>query len=170
MVQLPFAHCLQLMSRAPLGSNGLPPWDGVLIHYTCDPYRSDIVLIMSHMIADGHLILKLLRQITMPLDAAAKADFAVEVLGARPSSSSSTGERQQEQHGCQQRPWLLRPIFFIAFLFMAVFRYVNGAVSLAGSNRSQCAECRNSPGFPCVLVPSSGCKRSPAAIQATVCT
>jgi hypothetical protein len=141
--QLPLAYCLQLMSREPLGSNGLPPWDGVLIHYTCDPNRSDIVLLMSHMIADGHLILKLPRQITVPLDAAAKADYAVEVLGARPSSSSRSSTGEQQQHSRQQHMWLLRPVFFIAFLFMAVFRYVNGACSLAGINRPQYAQLHN---------------------------
>jgi hypothetical protein len=114
-------HCLQTMSGEPLGSNGLPPWDGVLIHYSADPNRSDIVLRMSHMIADGHLILKLLRQITVPLDAAAKADYAVAVLGGpSPSSSGCAGEQQQQQQ--QQRVWLLQAVFFIAGLVMSLLR------------------------------------------------
>jgi hypothetical protein len=145
IVQLLLAYCLQLMSREALGSNSRPPWDGMLIHYTCDPNRSDIVLLMSHMIADGHLILKLLRQITVPLDAAAKADYAVEVLGARPSSSSSTGK--QQQHSRRQHMWLLRPLFFTAFLFMAVFRYANGASSPAGSHCPLCETALDSPGI-----------------------
>lgn len=106
------------MSGEPLGNNGLPPWDGVLIHYSADPTRSDIVLRMSHMIADGHLILKLLRQITVPQDSVAQADYAAVVLGgASPVSGGGAGEQQQ-----QQRMWLLRAVFFLARLVMAVFR------------------------------------------------
>jgi hypothetical protein len=114
------------MSGDALGMNGLPPWDGKLIHYTCDPTRSDIVLRMSHMIADGQLILKLLRQILVPLDDAAMADYAVTVLG---SSSGTVKKKQQhsEQHNeqQQQRIWLLWPVFFLGGLFMALLRCVD---------------------------------------------
>jgi hypothetical protein len=58
------------MSGEALGMKGIPPWDGKLIHYTCDPTRSDIVLRMSHMIADGQLILKLLLPACLPAAAA----------------------------------------------------------------------------------------------------
>ncbi|WIA21061.1 hypothetical protein OEZ85_005383 [Tetradesmus obliquus] len=113
------------MSGEPLGNNGLPPWDGVLIHYSADPTRSDIVLRMSHMIADGHLILKLLRQITVPQDSVAQADYAAVVLGgASPVSGGGAGEQQQ-----QQRMWLLRAVFFLAGLVMAGFRWLGGCWS-----------------------------------------
>lgn len=89
------------MSGEPLGNNGLPPWDGVLIHYSADPTRSDIVLRMSHMIADGHLILKLLRQITVPQDSVAQADYAAVVLGgASPVSGGGAGSSSSSSSGC----------------------------------------------------------------------
>jgi hypothetical protein len=114
---------LQRMSGEPLGTNGLPPWDGVLIHYSCDPNRSDIVLRMSHMIADGHLILKLLRQITVPQDAAAKADYAVTVLGSSLSSSGGSGEHKHGKQQQEQQFWLLRAVVFLAGLVVGLFRY-----------------------------------------------
>jgi hypothetical protein len=71
------------MSEEPLGTNGLPPWDVFCIHYTSDPNRTDVLLRSSHVIGDGQLFMKLIKQIMEPLDAAAHADFDASITNAR---------------------------------------------------------------------------------------
>jgi len=73
----------QLMSKDPLGSHGLPPWDVLCIHYTCDPNRTDVLMRASHIIGDGQLFMKLIKQIMEPLDAAARSDYDYSIVNAR---------------------------------------------------------------------------------------
>eukprot|EP00878_Enallax_costatus_P007875 GHUV01008240.1.p1 GENE.GHUV01008240.1~~GHUV01008240.1.p1 ORF type:complete len:591 (+),score=176.96 GHUV01008240.1:225-1997(+) len=80
----------QLMTHVPLGMDGLPPWDVWCIHYTSNPHRTDVLMRASHIIGDGQLFMKIIKQIMEPLDATAVADFAATVLG---SDSSSMGDR-----------------------------------------------------------------------------
>lgn len=88
--------CLQLMSVEPLGTHGLPPWDVVCIHYTCDPNRTDVLMRASHIIGDGQLFMKLIKQIMEPLDAAARADFEVSITNAR-AGTPGVGRRSRRR-------------------------------------------------------------------------
>jgi hypothetical protein len=82
------------MTSHPLGADGLPPWDVICIHYTCNPARTDVLMRASHIIGDGQLFMKLIKQIMDPLDAKAEADFAATVLNCDSSSSDkATGSR-----------------------------------------------------------------------------
>jgi hypothetical protein len=71
------------MSEEPLGTRGLPPWDVFCIHYTCDPQRTDVLMRASHIIGDGQLFMKLIKQIMEPIDAVARADFHASITNAR---------------------------------------------------------------------------------------
>lgn len=71
------------MSKDPLGSHGLPPWDVLCIHYTCDPNRTDVLMRASHIIGDGQLFMKLIKQIMEPLNAAARSDYDHSIVNAR---------------------------------------------------------------------------------------
>lgn len=66
-----------------MGTHGLPPWDVLCIHYTCDPQRTDVLMRASHIIGDGQLFMKLIKQIMEPLDAVARADFHASITNAR---------------------------------------------------------------------------------------
>jgi hypothetical protein len=87
---------LQLMSEQPLGTNGLPPWDVFCIHYSSDPNRTDVLLRASHVIGDGQLFMKLIKQIMEPLDAAAHADFDASITNAR-AGTPGVGRRRCRQ-------------------------------------------------------------------------
>jgi hypothetical protein len=71
------------MSDEPLGCQVLPPWDVLCIHYACDPQRTDVLMRASHIIGDGQLFMKLIKQIMEPLDAAARADYHASITHAR---------------------------------------------------------------------------------------
>lgn len=77
----------KLMTSEPLGTDGLPPWDVLCIHYTCNPARTDVLMRASHIIGDGQLFMKLIKQIMDPLDATAEADLAATVASCSSSSS-----------------------------------------------------------------------------------
>lgn len=81
------------MSDEPLGSHGLPPWDVLCIHYSCDPQRTDVLMRASHIIGDGQLFMKLIKQIMEPLDAAARADFHASITHTH-AGTPGVGRRQ----------------------------------------------------------------------------
>lgn len=89
----------QLMSDEPLGSQGLPPWDVLCIHYSCDPQRTDVLMRASHIIGDGQLFMKLIKQIMEPLDAAARADFHASITHACAGTPGVGRSRRQEKGG-----------------------------------------------------------------------
>ncbi|KAF6252006.1 hypothetical protein COO60DRAFT_1644430 [Scenedesmus sp. NREL 46B-D3] len=82
-------HMGQLMTSQPLGADGLPPWDVVCIHYKCNPERTDVLMRASHIIGDGQLFMKLIKQIMDPLDATAEADLAATVLGSSTAAAAA---------------------------------------------------------------------------------
>lgn len=71
------------MSKEPLGTHGLPPWDVLCIHYTFDANRTDVLMRASHIIGDGQLFMKLIKQIMEPLDSTARADYHHSITHAR---------------------------------------------------------------------------------------
>lgn len=83
------------MSEEPLGSHGLPPWDVLCIHYACDPQRTDVLMRASHIIGDGQLFMKLIKQIMQPLDAAARTDFHASITHAR-AGTPGVGRRSRQ--------------------------------------------------------------------------
>lgn len=86
------------MTHVPLGMDGFPPWDVWCIHYTCNPHRTDVLMRASHIIGDGQLFMKIIKQIMDPLDATAAADYAATVLvpGADDARSDA-----RSPHGCK---------------------------------------------------------------------
>lgn len=94
-------HIQKLMSEEPLGTHGLPPWDVLCIHYACDPQRTDVLMRASHIIGDGQLFMKLIKQIMEPLDATARADYDASITHAR----AGTPGVGKQQHMRRSRPF-----------------------------------------------------------------
>lgn len=87
---------LQLMTHVPLGMDGFPPWDVWCIHYTCNPNRTDVLMRASHIIGDGQLFMKIIKQIMEPLDGTAAADYAATVLADPRAPGSSRSVRRKD--------------------------------------------------------------------------